>query len=278
MEDNRDMQKNYLPKVSIGMPVYNGEKFIRKTLDSLLAQTFTDFELIISDNASTDSTQEICKEYAIKDSRIRYIRQSENKGGLFNFNFVLHQACGKYFMWAAHDDFWDSECVEKYVDILDIHHDVDLVFCNYNVYNHVLGKVTKRAFVCPSMMVNKRNRLIARLINPCPSLLYGMHRTSRLQRVELKHFDFYDIYLSYVVAVHGKIFVLSDFLYYAGIKTIRRNPYSLTGSRMSYKRFYIESIKLILNNFALFDKIGLIALFSRYFIACVINTERSMKS
>jgi glycosyltransferase involved in cell wall biosynthesis len=94
----------HLPKISIGMPVYNGEKVIRETLDSLLTQTFTDFELIISDNASTDSSAAICREYAAQDKRIRYVRQRENCGPAANFRFVLDQAVAEYFMWAACDD------------------------------------------------------------------------------------------------------------------------------------------------------------------------------
>lgn len=99
------------PVVSIGMPVYNGEKFIREALDSLLAQTFTDFELIISDNASTDATESICRDYAEEDSRIRYIRQQENLGALPNFQFVLNEAFGEYFMWAACDDKWNMNWI-----------------------------------------------------------------------------------------------------------------------------------------------------------------------
>lgn len=109
--DNKDMQNKHIPKVSIGMPVYNGEKFIRKALDSLLTQTFTDFELIISDNASTDATAEICKEYAAKDARIRYVHHSINRGSVWNFNFVLKEACEEFFMWAAADDQWGNEWI-----------------------------------------------------------------------------------------------------------------------------------------------------------------------
>lgn len=94
--------------VTIGMPVYNGERFICEALDSLLAQTFTDFELIVSDNSSTDATESICRNYAEQDSRVRYIRQIENLGALRNFQFVLNEANGDYFMWAACDDIWDS--------------------------------------------------------------------------------------------------------------------------------------------------------------------------
>ena len=93
------------PKVSIGLPVYNGAKYLRKTLDCLLGQTFSDFELIISDDGSTDETEEICKEYVQRDSRVCYFRQSENFGmPVKNFQFTLSQATGEYFMFASHDD------------------------------------------------------------------------------------------------------------------------------------------------------------------------------
>ncbi|MCX7109932.1 MAG: glycosyltransferase family 2 protein [Proteobacteria bacterium] len=116
-------EKVITPKVSIGMPVYNGEKFIREALDSLLAQTFTDFEIIISDNASTDGTSEICSEYISRDSRIRYIRQTENIGIMRNFQFVLDEAIGEYFMWAAHDDLWGTKFIEENEIFLDDHGD-----------------------------------------------------------------------------------------------------------------------------------------------------------
>lgn len=96
------------PTVTVGMPVYNGERFIRDALDSLLAQTFTDFELLISDNASTDCTPAICAEYEARDPRIRCVRQSENIGAEANFKFVMNEARGEYFMWAACDDFESS--------------------------------------------------------------------------------------------------------------------------------------------------------------------------
>ena len=77
------------PKISIGIPVYNGEKFIRKCIESILQQTHRNFELIISDNASTDSTRKICEEYLNKDNRIIFVRQEKNMGGGWNFNFLL---------------------------------------------------------------------------------------------------------------------------------------------------------------------------------------------
>ena len=117
--ENAATKEKKVPQVSIGMPVYNGEPFIREALDSLLAQTFIDFELIISDNASTDGTKAICLEYVAKDSRIRYLRQTENRGMLANYHFVLEKAVGEYFMWAAADDLQTPDFMELLVTALD---------------------------------------------------------------------------------------------------------------------------------------------------------------
>jgi glycosyltransferase involved in cell wall biosynthesis len=107
------------PKVSIGVPVYNGERFLEASLDSLLAQTFTDFEIIISDNGSSDSTMQICRRYADRDSRIRYYRTDINHGAAWNFNRTVQLAGGAYFKWAAHDDLCAPEFLQACVDVLD---------------------------------------------------------------------------------------------------------------------------------------------------------------
>ncbi len=106
------------PKVSIGMPVYNGAAYISKALDSLLAQTFSDFELIISDNASIDGTDKICRRYAARDARVRYIRQDVNRGASANFSFVLDEARGEYFMWAASDDIWLPDFISECLTVI----------------------------------------------------------------------------------------------------------------------------------------------------------------
>jgi len=93
-----------IPKVSIGLPVYNGEKYLQLALDSILQQDYADFELIISDNASTDATQDICRKYAAKDQRIRYYRNETNIGASGNYNQLVRLARGEFFKWAAHDD------------------------------------------------------------------------------------------------------------------------------------------------------------------------------
>src|ERR1700754_583434 len=94
------------PRLSIGLPVYNSEDYLAESLEALLGQSFEDFELIISDNASTDGTADICRRYRGQDSRIRYIRQPRNIGGAPNHNFLVHEARGELFKWASHDDLY----------------------------------------------------------------------------------------------------------------------------------------------------------------------------
>ena len=108
-----------LPRLSIGLPVYNGERFLGEALDSLLGQTYEDFELIISDNASTDGTADICLRYAEQDSRIRYVRQPRNIGLIPNHDFVMEEARGELFKCAAYDDLYGRELLERCVEALD---------------------------------------------------------------------------------------------------------------------------------------------------------------
>src|SRR6185437_16004718 len=115
-----------VPRLSIGLPVYNGEDFLAESLDSLLGQTYEDFELIISDNASTDGTADICRRYGKQDSRILYIRQERNIGCAPNHNFLVGQARGELFKWASHDDLYARDLLKRCVDALDEYPDVVL--------------------------------------------------------------------------------------------------------------------------------------------------------
>ncbi len=116
--------------LSIGMPVYNGEQFLEESLNSLLNQTFEDFELIISDNASTDRTEEICRAYAAKDQRIRYYRSEQNHGAAWNYNRSFELSVGKYFKWACHDDLCAPEYIEQCIQILESNPSVVLCYAN----------------------------------------------------------------------------------------------------------------------------------------------------
>lgn len=106
------------PTVTIGLFVFNGEKTLRQSFDSLLNQSFADFELVISDNASTDGTELICREYSERDHRIRYFRQVSNMGLFANIKAVLDAARGEYFMWATCDDIRSSDFIEANLEFL----------------------------------------------------------------------------------------------------------------------------------------------------------------
>lgn len=108
-----------MTKVTIGLPTYNAAHFLKKKIDSILEQTYSDFELIISDNCSSDSTNIVCNEYLKKDSRIQYFKQKENIGSFRNYKFILDHAKGDYFMWTAADDVLLPTFVEKNVRALD---------------------------------------------------------------------------------------------------------------------------------------------------------------
>lgn len=112
------------PIVTVGIPVYNGELYIQKAINSVLVQSYTNFELIVSDNASIDSTEVICKEFARNDSRIRYVRHHINQGVDFNFNFVLSEAKSKYFVWLGADDYWETTFLEKNIAILESNNNI----------------------------------------------------------------------------------------------------------------------------------------------------------
>jgi len=118
----------YRPKVSLGMPVYNADRYLQGAIDSLLAQSFEDFEIVISDNASTDATEEICRAYMQKDDRIRYFRSRQNYGVIHNFNNAFRLSQGQYFKWAASDDVCGRDYLLRAVQMLDDDPSVVLVW------------------------------------------------------------------------------------------------------------------------------------------------------
>ena len=113
-----------LPLVSIGVPVYNGENYLRRALESVVGQTYPNLEILIADNASTDGTEAICREFAANDPRIRYYRHPTNLGASANHHYVLRETTGKYFRVAAHDDEMAPTLVERCVEQLEAHPEV----------------------------------------------------------------------------------------------------------------------------------------------------------
>jgi hypothetical protein len=114
----------HTPKVTIGVLVYNGDNYLAEALESIMAQTFTDFEVVISDNGSTDGSADICRSFARRDRRIRYYRHEKNRGAAWNHNRALELARGEYFKWLAHDDAIEPEYLAECVKLLDAEPDV----------------------------------------------------------------------------------------------------------------------------------------------------------
>ncbi len=221
------------PTVSIGLPVYNGEKYLKEALDSILAQTYRDFELIISDNASTDRTQQICQAYAAKDKRIRYYRNKKNVGGSLNFNRTFELASGKYFKWAAHDDVIAPEFLSKCVNILD--QDPSIVLCHSKT-----GRINENGKITGNYAYNrvdssKPDERFSNIIDMHYNtwvLIFGVIRSSALKKTQLfGNFIGVDRHLLAELSLIGRIYEISDYLFFR-----REHPQAYTNKgHESYK-------------------------------------------
>jgi glycosyltransferase involved in cell wall biosynthesis len=172
------------PLVSLGLPVYNGADFLRQALDSILAQTYRKWELILSDNASTDATESICREYAARDPRIRYYREPVNHGAIWNFNRVFDLAEGPLFRWTAHDDVAAPELLERSVAVMLSHPEVVLCHPRTRIINEkgqVVGDYQTRLRTDSDSIRNRFHDLIC--VDHACYPIFGMVRTRLLRRV-----------------------------------------------------------------------------------------------
>ena len=184
------------PTLTIGLPVYNGQKYLESALASLAAQTFTDYEVVICDNASTDRTAEICAAAVDRDPRIRYVRNPTNLGVMGNFDRAAELATGELFMWAAHDDLWEPRFIERMVGALRANPQAGLAYCNYDwVDDHgrSVGQGKMRFIASRPSPLDRLLTFNASTPNAYnfllyyawrnPFLVYGMFRTAALRRV-----------------------------------------------------------------------------------------------
>lgn len=171
------------PLVSIGMPVYNGSNFLHHAMESLLAQNYENFELIISDNHSTDSTQEICLDYVVRDKRIQYFRNEMNVGAIKNFNKVFEISQGEYFMWHAHDDLREPNYISLCLKFME--ENPNVVLCCTDALLEQNANVNKlgQNVTTIGMSPNKRFRKIL-WMNSCASI-YGLIRSRILRKTGL---------------------------------------------------------------------------------------------
>ena len=196
-----------MPCVSIGLPVFNGELYLRDALESLLNQSLTDIELIIGDNGSTDGTAEICKSFAAQDSRIRYFRHEGNRGAAYNFNFVFQKAISPYFKWASNDDVCAPEFLAQCVSVLDTEHDIVLCHTKTGIIDAKGNRVGDDSFELrlDSHSVSERFYDLAVVRHPC-FLIFGVVRTEVLRKTSLiGNYVGSDRVLLSEIALHGRM-------------------------------------------------------------------------
>jgi len=229
-----------IPKVSIGMPVFNGDQFIRSALDSLLKQTFTDLELIISDNASTDGTERICREYAALDQRIRYVRQSANIGATANFKYVLDSARGDYFMWAACDDTRSPDFIELNLNFLSEHPAYVASTSPNGFEGHNINRQTFVNFALDGEIFER----FIQFLDHCwisHGIFYALVRTEVLRGCEIigQSFIAADWAIDLYLASKGKVNRIKGGYMISGVRGV-------SSSSGSFKAFRNDAIELLL--------------------------------
>lgn len=207
------------PLVSIGMPVYNGERFLENALNSILAQTFPDFELIISDNGSTDRTEEICRTYAQGDQRIRYFRNQQNLGAGWNFDRVAELARGKYFKWACHDDLCALEFLQQCVDILERDSDNVLAYPKTLIIDENEAEIKKYQdrFHLQSDLASQRFEIYHHLVrygHQCHPFHGLIRRDILMQLLPLGSYPSSDLVLLGKISLYGKFYEVPSYLFW----------------------------------------------------------------
>lgn len=226
-------RRNRSPGVSIGLPVYNGEKYIEAAVDSILAQTYSDFELIISDNASTDRTAEICQTYAAQDKRIHYHCNHKNLGAAPNFNRVFELSSGQYFKWAAYDDLIAPDFLEKCVQ--ELNQNPVAVLCIprskiINEHGEFIGHHSYRADTS-SRKPHVRFRNIV-LDWEEAFQIFGVIRSDILKKTALiGSYPASDLVLLAELTLWGKFIEVSDYLFFPRYHAERSSKGALTLER-----------------------------------------------
>ena len=206
---------NAAPRLTVGLPVYNGANYLAQSLDALLGQSYPDFELIISDNASTDDTAEICRDYTARDPRVSYFRQPRNVGLAPNHNFVADKARGELFKWASNDDLYGRDLLKLCVAALDEYPQVVLVH-SLTAMIDGSGQIT-RALRYPLATAAERapERFRSLLFDSGGDDDGGVMRTEVLRRTAMKEsYHHADRTIIAELALHGPFYQVPDWLYF----------------------------------------------------------------
>ncbi len=218
------------PPVSVGLPVYNGERYLRKALDSLLQQDFTDFELVISDNDSTDGTSDICKAYADQDRRIRYYRNQSNIGAGPNYRRVFELSHGNAFMWHAHDNIFKPGFLRHCVDALASAPSHVVMVHTLCEFINESGEVTSRSRHDMQSDARRPFRRIARVVRRggFEAPLWGLIRADQLRRTKLTgSVSYWDELLVAELTLYGELREIPELLYQ--VRSHRDNAVARSG-------------------------------------------------
>ena len=216
-----------MPRVSIGVPVYNGERYVAETLDSLLAQTFGDFELVICDNASMDRTERICRGYADRDVRIRYVRNATNVGAAGNYRRAFELSSGEYFRWANADDLFAPQSLARCVEILDQQPSVVLAYPRTKFIDErgdVISEYEDHMHLHSSRASERFFQVMEKL--GYVNVIYGLMRADILRRTGLlRNFPQGDIPLVAELALYGKFWEIPEFLFFRRLHPAASSSY-----------------------------------------------------
>jgi len=205
-----------VPRISVGMPVYDAAPYLRRSIESILTQTVGDLELVISDNASTDGSDEICRAIAATDPRVHYARNAENIGAVENYNAVFRRSRAPYFKWAAASDFCRPTFLERCSAVLDARSDVVLCYPRTRLFDETTGTTTDYQDDLDLQDDDPVTRFIhcqerLRLNNA----MNGVVRREALARTALiKPFLSSDCSMLVELALHGKFVEVADYLFH----------------------------------------------------------------
>jgi glycosyltransferase involved in cell wall biosynthesis len=205
-----------LPMVTVGLPLFDGKRWIGQAVEAILAQSFGDFELLISDNCSTDGSYEICESYARKDSRIRLLRNRRNVGVTENFNITCRMAAGRYFKYASCNDLCAPDFLLRCVEVLEAHPDVVVCHPRTRRMMEDTGECEDYTPTLHLMSDNPLERMITYLESVgLNNAIQGLIRLDVLRRIPLLEQYFgSDINLMAELSLYGKFYQVPDFLFY----------------------------------------------------------------
>jgi glycosyltransferase involved in cell wall biosynthesis len=222
------VEMNSIPRLTIGLPVYNGENYLGESIEALLGQSYENFELLISDNASTDSTADICLRYMKQDSRIRYIRQPSNIGLIPNENFTIHQARGELFKLASHDDLYARDLIKLCVHALDEHPEMVLAH-SWEARINAAGEVIEALqYSVAADSPRAPERFRSMLFDGWDDYTYGVMRRQVLLRTRLcgSH-HLADRTINTELSLYGPFYMVPDWMYFRRNHPERTSPYTV---------------------------------------------------